>query len=101
MKEILDFYLRLSQNNNKPWFDEHRPEYEATKKKLCVIDSKGVSSFGDFIQALLDEGVAEAIYLDMGPGWNYSWYLDYDGVTHEIHKHRIIYTTNWITFYKL
>lgn len=67
--------------------------------KLCVIDSKGVSAFGDFIQALLDEGVTEAIYLDMGPGWNYSWYRDDSGVTHEIHNHRIIYTTNWITFY--
>ncbi|MBQ1654535.1 MAG: DUF2461 family protein, partial [Bacteroidales bacterium] len=28
MKEILDFYLQLSQNNNKPWFDAHRAEYE-------------------------------------------------------------------------
>lgn len=82
--------------------DANKNEFRALCElsgKLCVIDSKGVSSFGDFIQALLDEGVAEAIYLDMGPGWNYSWYRDYDGVSHEIHKHRIVYTTNWITFY--
>ena len=82
--------------------DANKNEFRALCElsgKLCVIDSKGVSSFGDFIQALLDEGVAEAIYLDMGPGWNYSWYRDYDGVSHKIHKHRIVYTTNWITFY--
>ena len=82
--------------------DANRNEFRALCElngMLCVIDSKGVSAFGDFIQALLDEGVTEAIYLDMGPGCNYSWYRDYDGVSHEIHKHRIVYTTNWITFY--
>lgn len=66
---------------------------------LCVIDSKGVSTFGDFNQNLLDAGVTEALYLDMGSGWNYSWYRDSTGTAHEIHKHRIPYTTNWITFY--
>ena len=83
--------------------DANKNEFRALCElsgKLCVIDSKGVSSFGDFIQALLNEGVTEAIYLDMGPGWNYSWYRDDSGVPHEIHNHRIIYTTNWITFYK-
>lgn len=66
--------------------------------KLCVIDSKGISTFGDFIQALLNEGVREAIYLDMGPGWNYSWWRNQKGNVREIHTHRTIYTTNWITF---
>lgn len=82
--------------------DANRNEFRALCElngKLCVIDGKGVSAFGDFIQALIDEGVTEAIYLDMGPGWNYSWYRDDSGVPHEIHNHRIIYTTNWITFY--
>lgn len=83
--------------------DANKNEFRALCEligKLCIIDSKGVSSFGDFIQALLNEGVTEAIYLDMGPGWNYSWFRDDSGVPHEIHNHRIIYTTNWITFYK-
>lgn len=82
--------------------DANKNEFRALCElsgKLCVIDSKGVSSFGDFIQALLNEGVTEAIYLDMGPGWNFSWYRDDSGVPHVIHNHRIIYTTNWITFY--
>lgn len=68
--------------------------------KLCVIDSKGVTAYGDFMQALLDAGVTEAIYLDMGPGWNYSWYRDHNGVAQKIHDKKIQYTTNWITFYK-
>ena len=80
--------------------DANRNEFRALcelNSKLFVIDSKGVSTFGDFIQALLDEGITEAIYIDMGPGWNYSWYRDENGVSHEIHNHKIIYTTNWIT----
>lgn len=83
--------------------DANRNEFRALCElngQLCVIDSKGVYAFGDFIQLLLNEGVTEAIYLDMGSGWNYSWYRDDNGVAHEIHSLKIIYTTNWITFYK-
>lgn len=82
--------------------DSNKNEFRALCElngQLCIIDSKGVSRFGDFIQNLLDIGVTEALYLDMGPGWNYSWYRDSTGTAHEIHKKRIIYTTNWITFY--
>lgn len=83
--------------------DSNKNEFRALcelKGKLCVIDSNGVSAFGDFIQALLSEGVSEAIYLDMGPGWNYSWWRDQNDKANEIHSQRIPYTTNWITFYK-
>ena len=83
------------------WVDDMDVEF--TPLANAYIRARGadrMSSFGDFIQALLNEGVTEAIYLDMGPGWNYSWYRDDSGVPHEIHNHRIIYTTNWITFYK-
>ena len=82
--------------------DSNKNEFRALCElngRLCIIDSKGVSRFGDFIQNLLGIGVTEALYLDMGPGWNYSWYRDSAGKVHEIHKKRIIYTTNWITFY--
>lgn len=67
---------------------------------LCIIDSKGVVAFGDFIESLLQYGATEALYLDMGTGWNYSWWRDADDMVHEIHNKRIPYTTNWITFYK-
>ena len=48
MKEALDFYLRLSQNNNKPWFDAHRDEYETVKKKVAAMAEafiRGVEQF--------------------------------------------------------
>ena len=69
--------------------------------RVCVIESCGVVTFGAFIHDLLDYGVTEALYLDMGPGWNYAWWRDGDGRTHDIHP-RIrasVYCTNWIVFY--
>ena len=83
--------------------DDNKNEFRALCEldgKLCVIDSKGVAAFGDFIKALLNVGVTEAIYLDMGSGWNYSWWRDNQGIANEIHSKRIAYTTNWITFYR-
>lgn len=70
------------------------------KGKLCVIDSKGSMRYGDFVDAMLRIGVRHALYLDMGGGWNYSYYRDNNDKVHYIHDHRIKYTTNWITFYK-
>lgn len=68
--------------------------------KLCVVDSKSALQFGFFVAELLKIGVTNALYLDMGPGWNYSWWRDADNTAHEIHTHKIPYTTNWVTFYR-
>lgn len=67
---------------------------------VAVADSKGNVKFGTFIQDLVKAGATEAIYLDMGPGWNYSWYRDANGKPVEIHSIPTKYATNWITFYK-
>ena len=67
--------------------------------RLCIIESSTVISFGDFKQALLSYGASEAIYLDMGAGWNYAWYRE-KGEVVELHQARNRYCTNWITFYK-
>ncbi|MCP2026265.1 uncharacterized protein (TIGR02453 family) [Flavobacterium sp. HSC-32F16] len=40
----LDFLLQLKENNNKPWFDEHKPEY--------LIELEHIQNFAD---ALLKE----------------------------------------------
>lgn len=68
--------------------------------KVAIADSKGVMKFGDFISNLLKAGATETLYLDMGPGWNYSWYRDESGTPMEIHPISTKYATNWITFYK-
>lgn len=88
---------------SKPFKDEARNEYRCLCEKdgkLCIIDSRTNQPYSLFRDALLAYGVRYAIYLDMGMGWNYSWWRDEKGKAHEIHNHRIPYTTNWITFYK-
>ena len=67
---------------------------------LAVIESLHDIAFGEFISALLRIGVREALYLDMGSGWNYSWYRDAaDSLVH-IHNVKIPYNTNWVVFRK-
>lgn len=68
--------------------------------QLCVIDSKGFVNFINFVEALNKIGVSHAIYMDMGEGWNYSWWRHSCGKAVEIHRVESGYTTNWITFYK-
>lgn len=66
--------------------------------KLAIADSKGSVKFGDFINDLQKAGATEALYLDMGSGWNYSWYRNNSGYPVNIHPESEI-GTNWITFY--
>ena len=67
--------------------------------KLCVVDSAEAMRFGDFIQLLLDAGMSEALYMDMGPGWNYSWYREYaDSSATWIHSATLSSATNWLVF---
>ena len=42
--------------------------------KLALYESQGVMSFGNFIDALLSQGVKEALYTDIGQGWDYCYY---------------------------
>ena len=68
--------------------------------KLCVIDCAFSMPFGQFMDALVNLGVREAIYCDMGTGWNYSWYRQDDGSVKELFHTPGKYTTNWVTFYR-
>lgn len=81
--------------------DENTNEFRALcmiDGKVAVADSKGSVRFGDFIDSLLVAGAQEAMYMDMGAGWNYSWYRDEDGKVVEIHSVETPYSTNWVTF---
>ena len=42
-KATLQYLKALDKNNNKPWFDAHRPEYEAAR-----------ADFGMFLQKVID-----------------------------------------------
>ena len=66
---------------------------------LCIIESKDSLSFGEYRRALQSCGVKNAIYLDMGGGWNYAWYRTNKKEIKVLHEHTHDYCTNWITFY--
>ena len=67
--------------------------------RLCIVDCAKSIPFGDFLSGLKALGVKNAVYLDMGWGWNYSWYRRADGSVKEIFSTESAYTTNWVTFY--
>lgn len=80
-------------------------EYRALCEKdgrLCIVDSRGEVEYEEFVRRLVEYGVTQALYLDMGSGWNHSWWRDDNGDVHEIHPRieKCRYCTNWITFYK-
>ena len=68
--------------------------------RLCVIESDTVVDFGTFKQRLYRYGVSDAVYLDMGSGWNYAWYRDSMGNVVELNPKAYYsqYCTNWIVF---
>ena len=67
--------------------------------RICVIDCARTLSFKDFLNGLEDLGVKNALYCDMGTGWNYSWYRKDDGTVQELFPIKGQYATNWIVFY--
>lgn len=68
--------------------------------KLCIVDCKMEMPFGSFKKQLLAHGATEALYVDMGTGWNHSWYRDENGKAVDIFPYRHPFCTNWLAFYK-
>lgn len=46
-KTTLQFLKQLEKNNNKPWFDEHRKEYESAKKDFLQLTEKILIELSD------------------------------------------------------
>ena len=64
--------------------------------RFYVIANREEMAYQDYLQALLDAGVENALYMDMGAGWNHSYYRDEDGKVHILHPKGHDYPTNWI-----
>ena len=65
---------------------------------LALYESLGIVTFGNFINALLSQGVKEAIYTDMGQGWNYCFYrLNADESSPKyLHNKPLPYASNFV-----
>jgi len=70
--------------------------------KLCIADSRHQVEYDEFVKMLELFAPRHALYLDMGSGWNHSWWRDGKGQVIEIHPkaEKSRYCTNWITFYR-
>lgn len=67
--------------------------------QLALYESQGIVTFGNFIDALLSQGVREALYTDMGQGWNYCFYRvnQTDKLPKYLHTSSLPYASNFIT----
>lgn len=64
---------------------------------FAIIQSLVKLPFEKFISALLEMEVKDALYLDMGTGWNYGWYrLTQSSPAVEFFQERTPYQTNWL-----
>lgn len=66
---------------------------------LALYESQGIVTFENFIDALLSQGVKEALYTDMGQGWNYCFYRmnQSDKALNYLHSTSLPYASNFIT----
>ena len=66
---------------------------------LAFYESQGTITFGNFIDALLTQEVKEALYTDMGQGWNYCFYRNNKAETlpKYLHTQSLPYASNFIT----
>lgn len=65
---------------------------------LAFYESQGTITFGNFIAALLTQGVKEALYTDMGQGWNYCFYRNNNSDTSPkyLHTQSLPYASNFV-----
>lgn len=67
---------------------------------LCIIDSIEMMQFGDFLDKLEKLHVTNALYMDMGAGWNYSWYRKVNGKVKTLFGLKVPWSHNWVVFRK-
>lgn len=68
--------------------------------RYMVIANKDEMPYSEYLDLLLAYGVENALYMDMGSGWNHSFYRDADNQLHIIHPKTHSYPTNWLVVYK-
>ena len=68
--------------------------------KLCIIDSIRMVQFDDFMAELQRLGVTNALYMDMGAGWNYSWLRSAEERVVTLFGLPVPWSHNWIVFQK-
>ena len=67
---------------------------------ICIIDTARMMHFNEFMSELQRLGVTNAVYMDMGAGWNYSWYRNAAGKVVTLFGLPVPWSHNWVVFRK-
>ena len=85
-------------------FDRPRARCYRTLAELnghvCIIDSVNMIHFYEFMAELHRLGVSNALYMDMGAGWNYSWYRNAADRVVTLFGLPVPWSHNWVVFQK-
>lgn len=65
-------------------------------ERFLVVANKEEIPYRDYLNLLIAYGIEDALYMDMGPGWNHSFYRDAKNQLHILHPKTHSYPTNWI-----
>lgn len=68
--------------------------------RFMVIANQQPMPYQEYLNLLLAFGVEDAIYMDMGSGWNHSFYRDAHNRLHILHPKTHDFCTNWLVVYK-
>lgn len=101
--------LLIYHGEQKAFIRPDRPDYYRALCRigdnLCIVDGTHKHMMTSFVDLLLNAGVEDALYLDMGD-WKYSWMRKYSvederskvDMIYEKPKGRGYYGTNWLVF---
>ncbi|MCF0240289.1 MAG: hypothetical protein HUJ62_07680 [Streptococcus gallolyticus] len=92
------------EHNDRCIKGDNRPRcFRALAEKdnrLFIIDAKRPVVLSSFINGLLNLNLRNAIYLDMGSYWNYSWYRNNDNKAIDLFSISQPFSGTWIVFKK-
>ena len=101
MVEIIDFFARLSENNNREWFAAHKDEYKAVDKKLKEFAAKliqGIAAFDPSVAGLTVTDCTYRIYRDIRFSHDKRPYKTWTGVFVAPHGKKAGYAGYYIHF---
>ena len=101
MVEIIDFFARLSENNNREWFAAHKEEYKAVDKKLKEFAAKliqGIAAFDPSVAGLTVADCTYRIYRDIRFSHDKRPYKTWTGVFVAPHGKKAGYAGYYIHF---
>ncbi len=82
MREVIDFFRRLHENNNREWFDAHRTEWTHVKGRFAAFTEElieGIASFDPSVRGLRAQDCTYRIARDTRFSPDKSPYKNYIG----------------------